>query len=703
MRVLLSIFLAFCVALPAQAQAPRTAAGFTPSAHARLRSLDSLLLANVDTARLGAAVRTLSGWARVAGTPGQQHSADYVLREMASAGLDTSRADFRIWLPYPDSTVVERLEPQLMRLPLRLALEERPIPGDSASAFSTWRAMNGYAGAGDVRGDLVYVNYGLAQDYQTLDSLGVSAKGKVVLARYGRSFRGIKAREAERNGALALLLYSDPADDGYVRGDVYPQGPMRHPEAVQRGSVYLGDGDPSTPGWASVAGARRVPAESLAVPRIPVVPIGYQNAMHFLAALTQGSVPQSWQGGLPLRYHTGKGEVKARVGLWREEGERAFKQITNTFGTLQGSEFPDELVLIGGHRDSWGPGAADNASGTATVLEVARSFAAAARAGYRPKRTLVFATWDAEEWGLIGSSEWVEQEAERLAAHAIAYINLDMMATGRDFGAEASGSLHALLREVTHLVRAPGDTVAVFERWSAPRGPRRAEPPIDDLGGGSDYTGFYNHLGIASLGLGFGGPQGIYHSSYDTPDYVERFGDPGYRSHRAAAQVSALLLARLAFADVVPLDYVDWARRMADVVAEVERDAGTSARSLPLAELKSAIRELQSAAEQLRNARDRRLAGDHAPTQSDSLTRVLVSVERAVVRNGGIPGRPFMQNLLFASDRDDGYATVALPAITEALRDRDQALARREVLDLTLRIRTATDRLQEARKLLSKT
>lgn len=696
---LLSILLVVFLTVPAAAQAPPNAAGFTPTAQARLRVIDSLLLANTDTARLGASVRMLSRWARVAGSPGQQVSAAYVLQQMAAAGLDTSRSEFRVWLPYPDSTVVERLEPKLMNLPLRLALEERPIPGDSASVTSVWRAMNGYGGAGDAQGDLVYANYGLAQDYKILDSLGVSVKGKVVLARYGKSFRGIKAREAERNGALALLLYSDPADDGYVRGDVYPQGPMRHPEAVQRGSVYLADGDPTTPGWPSTRDARRLPADSLEVPRIPVVPIGYGNAMQFLAALTQGNVPQSWQGGLPLRYHTGKGEVKARVGVWREEGERAYKNIVNTFGVLRGAEFPDELVLIGGHRDSWGPGAADNASGTAAVLEVARAFATAAQAGYRPKRTLIFATWDAEEWGLIGSTEWVEQEAERLRAHAVAYVNLDMMATGKDFGAEGSGSLHSLLREVTRLVRQPGDSVSVADRWVATSGGRAGEPTIHDLGGGSDYTGFYNHLGVASLGLGFGGPEGIYHSSYDTPSYVERFGDPGYQSHRASAQLSALILARLAHADVVPLDYVAWAARLAKVVDDLEREAGAPARDLPLSDLRKAISDLRKAAEQTRDARDRLLAADQAPARGDSLTAALLRVERALTRKEGIPGRPFMQNLLFASDRDDGYATVALPAVAEALRDRNQALAKREVVDLTARIRVATARLKEAKRL----
>lgn len=697
--LLVPLALLLVLVVPLSAQAPAPAAGFTPSNYAQLRSLDSQLLASMDTARLQTDVRTLASWARVAGSPGQAQSADYVLREMAVAGLDTSRAQFRVWLPYPDSTVVERLEPQLMNLPVRLALEERPVPGDTASASSGWRAMNGYSGAGDVRGDLVYVNYGLAADYKTLDSLGLSVKGKVVLARYGRSFRGIKAREAERNGALALLLYSDPADDGYVRGDVYPVGPMRNPEAVQRGSIYLNDGDPSTPGWPSTADARRVPLDSMSVPRIPVVPLSYQNAMQLLGALTTGVVPQPWQGGLPVRYHTGRGEVKVRVGLWREEGERAMKPIINTFGTLRGSEFPDELVLIGGHRDSWGPGAADNASGTATVLEVARAFAAAAKAGHSPRRTLVFATWDAEEWGLIGSTEWVEQEAQRLGRHAIAYVNLDMMATGRSFGAEGSSTLHALLREVTQLVQQPGESVSVFRRWSMAYG-ANTQPTIDDLGGGSDYTGFYNHLGIASLGLGFGGPEGIYHSTYDTPRYVERFGDPGYLSHRAGAQLSALILARVANADIVPLDYVGWAKRLAEVVTTFEQDAGARARELPFADLKKAIKELEKEAGQVRDARDRLLASGRTPAQSDSLTHALLTVERALVRRGGIPGRPFMQNLLFASDRDDGYATVALPGITEALRDGNVPLARSEVTDLTARVRTATERLREAKKLV---
>jgi N-acetylated-alpha-linked acidic dipeptidase len=290
--------------------------------------------------------------------------------------------------------------------------------------------FNGYGAAGDVRGEVVYVNYGLIEDYAQLDSMGVSVKGKIAIARYGRSFRGIKAREAEKHGAVGLMIYSDPADDGYARGDVYPVGPMRPSQGIQRGSVMNPNGDPSTPGYPSTANAKRIPLSQMEVPRIPVLPISYGNATELLRGLTGKAIPQPWQGGLPFRYHVGPGPVQARMAVTTDALTNPYKEIWDTFGIVRGSEFPDEIVMIGGHRDAWGPGAADNVSGTVSVLEAARAISEQVKAGKRPKRTIVFATWDAEEWGLIGSTEYVEEDSLRLSRSAVAYLNQDDVAQG---------------------------------------------------------------------------------------------------------------------------------------------------------------------------------------------------------------------------------------------------------------------------------
>ena len=516
--------------------------GFTQARSVKEATLEARLQSVPDTASAKRHARVLAGRPHVAGTPAQKATADYVLRQMRSWGLDTSRATFRVYLPYHDSTIVERITPTRQRLDLT----EPPVPGDSTTLLPTWPAMNGNSGAGDVTAALVYVNYGLPADYAKLDSLGVSVKGKVAIARYGRSFRGIKAREAEAHGARALVIYSDPFDDGFTRGEVYPKGPYRNAQGVQRGSIYNFTGDATTPGWASTPNARRLPEDSLAVSHIPVVPIGYGNAELLMRDMKGAAAPEGWQGGMTFPYRLGDGSIQARVAVWPERGTRALKTIYDTFGMIRGSELPNEWVIIGGHRDGWGPGAADNVSGTVSILEAARAWGAALKNGERPRRTLVFATWDAEEWGLVGSTEWVESMPDSLRAHAVAYINQDVAASGRSFGASGTASLHALLRDVTRTVAQPGDSGTVYQAWTRGRpATSRVEPTLGDLGGGSDFSGFYNHLGIPALEFGFGGAGGVYHSAYDTWGFMERFGDVGYLSHAAAGRISAVLLARL--------------------------------------------------------------------------------------------------------------------------------------------------------------
>lgn len=666
--------------------------GFAPAHVASELRLEAQLRAVPDTASARRHARVLAGTPHVAGTPAQTATADYVLQQMQRWGLDTARVPFRVYLPYHDSTIVERITPRRVRL----NLDEPPVPGDPTTAQRRWVAMNGNSGAGDVTAPLVYVNYGLPSDYATLDSMGVRVAGRIAIARYGRSFRGIKAREAELHGAAALIIYSDPLDDGFAQGDVYPAGPMRPPQGVQRGSIFNGQGDPTTPGWASTADSRRLPIDSLAVPNIPVVPMSYGNAELMLSGLDGASVPSGWQGGLPFRYHVGNGAVRVRVAVFPERGDRAFKTIDNTIGTIRGAEFPDELVIVGGHRDAWGPGAADNVSGVVTILEAARAWGEVLARGERPRRTLVFATWDAEEWGLVGSTEWAELMRDALSAQAVAYLNVDVSAAGRLFGSSGTASLHDLMRDATKTIQQPGDSVSVYRDWERRTvTSQRPVPPMGDLGGGSDFGPFYNGLGIPSFDFGFGGPGGVYHSAYDTWSWMEKFGDPGYLSHAAAGRLAAVLLARLANADVVALDYHALGRYIGELATRVGRDTTANAIVPELEELLGAAADLAKAGEKFNATRDARLAaGDAMPLAQ--VNAALRSVERQLIRPSGLVGRPGLRNLIFAADRDNGYANVALPGIAEALRDRDIDRARGEMKDLAQRVAAATRAVQAA-------
>ncbi len=668
--------------------------GFRASSVSREAALENRLMAVVNADTMRGHMHILAARAHVAGTPAQRETAVHVLQSMASWGLDTSRASYRVFLPFHDSTIVEVIGTERTRL----SLTEPELSEDPTSRSVQWPAMNGYSGAGDVTAPVVYVNYGLPADYDKLTELGVEVRGRVAIARYGRSYRGIKAREAEAHGAVALLLYSDPKDDGYVVDEVYPAGPMRSESGVQRGSLFNGEGDPSTPGRPSVAGVERIGPEAMAIPHIPVVPIGYGNADLFLAAMQGASVPDGWQGGLGHRYHLGDQRVQARVAVWPERGERAMKEVINTFGTIKGSTYPDELVIVGAHRDAWGPGALDDVSGTVSVLEAARAWGAMLRSGVRPMRTVIFATWDAEEWGLIGSTEWVEEHDEMLDRQAAAYINMDVVVGGPRFGAGGTMSLKQLMHDVTREVPQPGDSVSILTAWTARAGSGDSLPVLGDLGGGSDFTGFYNHLGIPSIEFGFGGRGGSYHSAYDTWSFVERFADPGYRQHVAAAQVASVLLARFANADIVPFEYGDLGTYLASLVERSRKEPGADAIGGELTDLESAARLFATLGSRFSIARNGALQANALDSAATAKVNALLrQVERTLRRPEGLANRPYLRNLVFAADRDNGYANVQLPTIIEALKDDDLEAARQSAHELAGRIRTAAELLDRAR------
>jgi N-acetylated-alpha-linked acidic dipeptidase len=558
-------------------------------------------------------------------------------------------------------------------------------------------AFNGYGAAGDVSGDVVYVNYGLIEDYAQLDSMGVSVKGKIAIARYGRSYRGIKAREAEKHGAVGLLIYSDPADDGYTRGDVYPVGPMRPAHGIQRGSVMNPNGDPSTPGYPSTEGARRIPLAQMDVPHIPVLPISYGNASELLRGLKGNSIPQSWEGGLPFRYHVGPGPVRARIAVTNDAITNPYKEIWDTFGVVRGTDFPDEIVMIGGHRDAWGPGAADNVSGTISVLEAAHAIADQVKAGMRPRRTIVFATWDAEEWGLLGSTEFVEEDSLRLRNHAVAYLNQDDIAQGPNFSAGGSPSLRGILRDVTKHVPDPSKQGSVYDVWRkhANLAADSLEPQMGDPGGGSDFAGLYNHLGIPITDWGFGGPQGVYHSAYDSYHWMSKFGDPGFQYHATAAKIGAAMLLRIANADVLPYDYVEFARTMRRFATQASQAITEKHWTVSVDSLTRAIGRMEDAATAFAAARDRALANQPSTSTLQRTNAGLLEVERQLTRPEGLVTRSWFRNLIYASDENNGYATMVFPSVGEAIRAGNATIVAREVNDLATRFDAATRALQK--------
>ncbi|HEU4558219.1 MAG TPA: M28 family peptidase [Longimicrobium sp.] len=696
--IVVAALLASATALHAQQQAMP---GYSPAAAARQRQVEAAAIAATSPERSRQHSRVLSAEPHVAGTQAQARTRDYVIDQMRRMGLETEVRRYRVFLPHATAVRLWRISPD----PRELPLSEPPVPGDSTSAMWQYPTVNGSSAAGDARGEVVYVNYGLVEDYAQLDSLGVSVRGKIAIARYGRSFRGIKAREAERHGAVGLIIYSDPADDGYVRGDVYPDGPMRNERGVQRGSVFNGQGDPSTPRGPSTNAAHRLPRGEMEVPRIPVIPVGYGAAAELLRGVRGKDVPQLWQGGLPFRYHVGPGPVVARIQVETDEATAAYKEIWNTFGIIRGTDLPEQMVLIGGHRDAWGPGAADNVSGTASVLEAARAVMDQVRAGHRPRRTLVFATWDAEEWGLIGSTEYVEEDSARLLRGAIAYLNQDVSALGPAFGGGGSPSLRSTLRDVATLVPDPSGKGSVYQEWRRRFNlPDTAEVAMGNPGGGSDFAGFYNHLGVPVADWGFGGAWGVYHSQYDSHAWMSRFGDPGFKRHAASASVGAAMLLRLANAEVLPYDYAEFARTMRGYLPGLEEPLKAKGwNGGVVAPLAGAIDAMERAAREFAAARDAALAGgglDRA--RADAANAALLRVERALTRPEGLRDREWYRNLIYASDPDNGYADMIFPGAANATRQGDRALAEAEIADLARRFTAATQALVDARAALGR-
>ena len=670
--------------------------GFTAEGWSRQRALEADLMAAIRPADLDSMARVLSAAPHVAGTPGQAAVRDTLVAWLEGWGLEPEVETYEVFLPHAVGVEVTLVAPES----IDFRLVEEPVPGDPVTRLEPYPWLNGYSAPGRVEAEVVYAGLGLHADYDRLAELGVDVGGRVVVARYGRAYRGVKARLAEERGAAALLLYSDPDDDGYVQGDVYPEGPWRPWSGVQRGSVMFGAGDPTTPDGPSLPAAPRLPIDALAgrLPGIPVLPVSYRVAGEILSRVRGADIPEpGWQGGLPFRYHVGPGPARLRVRADDDrDGRRGgVKAIHDVVVTIEGTVWPDEVVVVGAHIDAWGAGANDNVSGTTSILAAARAIQAAATAGHPPGRTIVVAGWDGEEWGLLGSTEWTEQHADWLAAGGVAYLNQDAVG-GTRFGAGAAPLLGASIREAAGAV--PGEGGSLLDEW---RG-GEAEAEVGDLGGGSDFMPFYQRLGIPSASYGFGASGGVYHSAYDTHRWMSRFGDPGYRNHARSAQLTAVLALRLANAEILPYDVAGLAGRLDSLWAPLRAMAAaeTGALENDLAPLDRALEDLLAAGEELASARQRYLAGRADGATSVRVNRILIGIERALARESGPFGDGFIRSLTFASDPLNGYATLALPGVATAVREASRERVRDEVTDLAARLGSAAGRAREAARLL---
>jgi N-acetylated-alpha-linked acidic dipeptidase len=686
------IILCLLVPPPAQSQQAPGIRGFAPSTAGAEREREHRFHAVPSPDNLREYMQTIAAEPHHAGSPGSRKVADYIVAKFKSWGLNAVIEPSEALMPFPVERVLELVSPDryvaALKEPVVLA---DPDSGDAGQLPT----FNAYSADGDVTADLVYVNYGTPEDYEQLAKLNVDVKGKIVLARYGRSWRGIKPKAAWEHGALGCIIYSDPRDDGYFQGDVYAEGAWRPGAGVQRGSVMdmpIHPGDPLTPGWGAEPGGRRLDrAESRTLLKIPVLPISYDDVLPLLRNLKGAVAPESWRGALPVTYHVGPGPAKVHLKLafdWQ------VRPLYNVIVRIDGSAYPDQWIIHGNHHDAWVNGASDPTSGNVALMETARGLAELLKTGWKPKRTIVIASWDGEEWGLLGSTEWAEKHRDELAAKAVTYINSDSSGKGW-LSMGGSHSLEAFVNEVARDVpdpRGKGKSVLDAKRArlleQAPSDAARAAInsrtliPIDALGSGSDYTVFLDHLQVASLDLGFGGDGGggVYHSVYDTFYWYTHFSDGSFTHTAALSRVIGTSLLRLADADVLPFEFRSTASTIRGYVDDLARMPDVS-RMLQLSPLRESVGKLESAANDYEKALgrlDRLKDADvsRARAELGALNVILFTSERAFRHEAGLPRREWFKHLVYAPGFYTGYGVKTLPGIREAIEQKQWDEAR---------------------------
>jgi N-acetylated-alpha-linked acidic dipeptidase len=667
----------------------QTPLGFSPQRAATIQRHEAHLQKAIRPERLRSEHRIFTEKPHLAGSKQNYELAQYVARQWRAYGLqDVKLIEHPVYLPWPiryEATIVAPVEE-------KLSLREEPIPQDKDS-YSTEVGIPycAYSADVDVTAEVVYVNSGNPEDYDLLASKGIDVRGKIALARYSvpYSYRGFKALTAEKRGAAALLLYSDPAEDGYKKGEVYPWGPWGPESHLQRGGIVYDfnlPGDPRTPGWASVPGGRFLPAETaISMPTVAAAPMSYKDARRLLEQMGGPVAPDSWQGGLPFKYRLGAGPVKLHLVI---QNDKKVRSIWNVVGRLRGAERPDEWVVLGNHRDAWVFGGVDPSSGSASLMETARAFGELARTGWKPRRTIVFASWDAEEFTLTGSTEWGELEADRLKKGALAYLNVDSSSSGNNFTASAVPALTDFLRDVARAVPDPSGG-SIYEAWQRTDKKKTTEEPnvTTRLGSGSDYTVFLNFLGVPVADLTFDGPYGVYHSVYDSFTWVDRIGDPGYYYHAAMSRYWAVAALRLSECDYVPLNYTNYAREVQTYLDEVAKSARERKVEVNLTAVRAAAEAWQRASLNALEVATRGLAsGDN--NSVERVHKALMLVERALLDNDGLHGRPWFKHLIYAPRPT--YKALVLPGLTEAVEAGDRVRAAAEAERLARALNRAT-------------
>ena len=730
MRRIAALALMFVLSFPSSTWAADEAPlmGYSPQSSQSEREWEAKLRAIPDTTNLREYMRRMSARPHHVGSPYDKDNAEWILARFKEWGLDAHIETFQVLFPTPKTRVLEMIEPTRFTAKLEEpALAIDPTSNQKSEQLPTY---NAYSIDGDVTAPLVFVNYGLPEDYEKLERLGVSVKGAIVIAKYYHSWRGVKPKVAAEHGAVGCLIYSEPKDDGYTRDVVFPQGPMRNPDGVQRGSVMdfasSNPGDPLTPGIGATADAKRLTLkEAKSITKIPVLPISYGDAQPLLAALKGPMAPDDWRGTLPIPYHVGPGPTKVHLKL---EFNWDLKPVNDVIAKIPGSEAPDEWIVRGNHHDAWVNGAEDPVSGQAALLEEARALGTLLKQGWKPRRTIIYAAWDGEEPMLLGSTEWVEQHAEELRQHAAVYINTD----GNDRGLfqwAGSHSLEQFINGVARDIEDPETKMTVWQRLhlAAIAGAKSADDRkelrqrpdmrIEALGSGTDFTGFLDHLGIASLNLGYGGEdeQGIYHSIYDDFYWYTHFSDTDFVYGRALSQTIGTSVMRLADAEVLPFDFVNFADTVEKYTKDLEKlltekqdeirernqeiDEGVFKATfdprrptvappkeevpphLNFAPMQNAADALTRSAAHYQKALMQRQAG---LTQAESgmlksLNQSLIESERKLTNDDGLPRRPWYKHLLYAPGIYSGYDVKTVPSVREGIEQKKYAEAEQEI------------------------
>lgn len=718
------LFLATLFIISGQAaftQSKKNISGFFDKNVSQQSDLEAAFDKNLDAQHIGDLIRYLSAKPHHLSSPAQKEYAEYVRQQFISYGWDAQIETFHVLFPTPKTRMLEMVSPGKYKALLKEpAVKEDPTSGQAGQL----PPYNAFSADGDITAELVFVNYGLPQDYEILDRMGIDVKGKIVIAKYGRSWRGTKPKVAQEHGAVGCIIYSDPTDDGYHAGDVYPKGPFKNEYGVQRGSVMdmvYYPGDPLTPDEGATENAKRLSREeAITILKIPVLPISYHDAKPLLEAIEGPVAPRTWQGGLPITYHIGPGKSKVHLKL---EFNWDIVPCYDVIAKIKGSRYPDEWVIRGNHLDAWVNGAGDPISGLAPMMEEAKSIGALVKSGWKPARTLIYCAWDGEEQGLLGSTEWLETHKQELQQKAVIYINSDGISRGF-LGAEGSHALELLMDEIAKTVTDPQTHVSIFERGKAreaitagnagakEKAFNETSLRLGAMGSGSDYSSFIQHAGIPSLDLGFGGEGngGEYHSAYDSYyDYVT-FKDPGFLYGVALAQTAGRAVLRMANADILPFDFThlyNTVNGYADELTTLLNNARTSTDIenkliqagyyqagedpskklhapkvsanvpyLDFSPLQNALVTLKAATEALKKTVQEKTT--HGTTD-EAFNQLLYRAEQQLLMEQGLPRRPWYKHTLYAPGFYTGYGVKTMPGIREAIEQKNWQEAQQQI------------------------